>query len=1148
MAQINQNELNQCELMLKNLLNIDNNIRRGAETQLQKFLQDNKSKELLSLYASQILLTSTDLSVCTYCAILIRKIFIVNEDQISNDITKFFSKENKQLLKNNILNALINTKNKNLRKKISNAIINVFISLKENEEKWDEFLKFIINNFYLEFNESNIDKFELSLYLLSNIYSEAYEELKEGIPIFLKCFNVYFQSNNISLKAKTVECINELLCSSLEKKEVKQFKEFIFYILQTTLFCLENKDNENLKICLESLNDLANSEPKILRKNFNDIFILMGKIIENKQIDDYLREISFEILISIIEQIPKCINKDNEKIKQLISGIFKYSMEIDNSIDEDWLKPESETYITDEFIPEEKLDESTSLISRLFTSLDKEIILNIVSENISELIQHSNEKEWKYKYIAYITIAEISKFINEITNIEKIINMIILDLNNPNPKIQYSSIYCIAELSDHHFPDFQNEYHKKVIPLLIEIMKNSNCLRIQLEICDAIDMFIDHISESDIGQYMQNSLDVLLQVFLKDNNISPIALKEGILIDIQQFIVASEESFKNYSEKTFEILLNYLTKILNEGINKNLIGILLETISLIGPLCPNLFKKVLLNLFDILIKIQMNLNSYKENLGNYLLNTWDKIIDDLLEINKDKIIELFQSLIILLKKPPEMSIANNPNETINIQDFFKDENEEKEEEKKTRKKKSIQTSETEEFNCFLEILNLLLKKAPKCFNLNHIQIIYQIAVNLLKYPNENIQEEISKTYDLSINVLSEIKVDKNILHSTSKQYIIDLVNQLFIEKDFGLITTMLDSLNLIVKTTKKFLSINEINDLFEKLFQIFDKVEQNRISLNKQKIKTENEIENNKKTGANKIYSDDEDDNSEEEAIDEIKDQIEEIEDIQTSFSDLFGNLFDTHKELTLEIVDKFINNYLPKYFNENSSNFEKKLGLMIIDNMIEYLQQNLLIKIWDNLFNILIQFSNNLDYELRNAAAYGLGIFAKFTNTNFISYKDNLLKAIINSLNYPKNIPKNEKKYMKFAKDNSVSALCKVIQYHGKELDNLNNYLQIWIDNMPITEDLEEGLINNKFLMEILMKEPNLILGDNYKNLEKIIIIIGKSYKTEGSDDETNNNMIKFTEVVKGNNDMKEILQKLFNTYKKGKTLNKIKNIFKNT
>ena len=645
MEQINQSELNQSELMIQNLLNSNNNIRKDAENQLQKFLSDNQSKALLSLYVSQLLLSSTDLNICIYCDIILRKIFSVSENEISNEITKTISNEKKQLIKNNILNALMNCTDKSLRKNIADAIINIFISLKENEEKWDEFLKFIINNFYLEFNENNIDKFELSLYLLSKIYGDAYDELKEGIPVFLKCFNTYFQSNNLSLKSKTVKCINELLCSSLEKKEIKQFKEFIYYILKTILACLENKDNNNLKICLESLNDLDDSKPKILRKSFNDIFILMGKIIENKNIDDALRETSFEILISIIEQIPKCINKDNEKIKQLISAIFKYSMEIENTIEDDWLKPQAESYISDEFIPEEKLDESTSLISRLFTSLDKETILNIVSHNISELIQHSNQQEWKYKYIAYITVAEISKFINEISNIEKLIELILLDLTNQNPKIQYSAIYCIAELSEHHHPDFQNEYHKKVLPLLIEIMKNSNYLRVQLEVCDAIDLFLNYISEGDVGQYMKISLDILLQVFLKNNNESPQSLKQGILLDIQQFIVASEESFKEYAEKTFEILLNYLSQILNEGINKGLIGILLETISIIGPLCPNLFKKVLLNLFDILIKIQMNLNSYKDNIGNYLLSSWNKIINDLLENHKTRIPQIFESLI-----------------------------------------------------------------------------------------------------------------------------------------------------------------------------------------------------------------------------------------------------------------------------------------------------------------------------------------------------------------------------------------------------------------------------------------------------------------------------------------------------------------------
>ena len=129
------------------------------------------------------------------------------------------------------------------------------------------------------------------------------------------------------------------------------------------------------------------------------------------------------------------------------------------------------------------------------------------------------------------------------------------------------------------------------------------------------------------------------------------------------------------------------------------------------------------------------------------------------------------------KNTSAMYISNNPNEKINIQDFFKDENEENIEEERKRKKKTIQTSETEEFSCFIEILNLILKKAPTLFNLEHIKLIYQIGINLLKYPNEDIQAEISKTFDLSIKVLSEIKVEEKILHLTSKQYISDLVNQ-----------------------------------------------------------------------------------------------------------------------------------------------------------------------------------------------------------------------------------------------------------------------------------------------------------------------------------------------------------------------------------
>ena len=1137
------NALSQCEQMLKNLLVPDDNIRKSAEIQLQQGLQNNQSKEVLCLYCSQILLNSTDLSVKLYCAIIIRKIFLVNDDS-KNDIIKSFNLDNKNVLKNNLFNALVNNvQDKNLNKKIANAIVNVFTCLLENDEKWDELLKYIIGNFNLELSENNLNIIELSLYLLSNVYGVANDQLKEGIPVFLNCFSIYFKSNILSLKAKTVECINELLCSTSSKKESKKFREFIYYILETTLQCLKEHSSENLKICLDSLNDLSEYEPKILRKSFSDIFILMGKIIEDKEIDDNLREIAYELLINLIENMPKLMKNDEEKLSNLIQSLFKYAMEIDEEIDDEWLTPKATTFINDEFIPEQKLDEATSLLIRLFDALDEKVVLKIVSNNIAELIQHSSEKDWKYKYIAYITIAEVISYVKELNHIENIIEMILKDVNNQNIKIQYAALYCIAELADEHNPDFQNEYHGKVIGSLLNVLNNSNVLRIRLQVVDALDCFIEHVTDEVGAKYLQNSFDILFTVFNEDDTKCPCSLKEGILNVVQEFIDASNEEFKKYAEKCFSILLEYLKKILNDGTNKTLIGILLETISIIGPLCPEIYKNYLLTLVNTLIKIQASLSSFKENIGNYLLSSWEKIVPNLLIDNKEKLLEVTQSLIELLKKPPEMSVSNNPNYQVNVQEFFKEDEEKKEE----KVKPNLQTSETEEFTTFIEILNLILESAPATINASEVENLYPVILSLLKYPNTDIQGEVANTFSNSIKSLIATNCEQNALHNAAKKYIADIVEQLFKESNFSLIVSLLDSIREIISSVKLFLTTPEINDLSEKLLKIFDKVEQNRIDLNKQKLKTEKEIENDKKTGDNKIFSDDEEDlDSEQEAIDEIQNEIEELEEVQTSFSEFFGTLFDTHKNLTLEIVEKFLKDYLPKYFNEQSSTFEKKLGVLIIDDMAEFLQQDLIGNIWNEILKTMITYSNHKDYELRNAAAYGLGIFAKFTKNDFKMYENDLLNSILNSMTFPDDIPKAEIEDMKFAKDNAVSALGKTIKYHGQELNDLNKYLDIWVNKLPITKDHTEGKLNNKFLMEILQKDPKMVLGENNKNLSHIIVVLSKAYNSDDSDDETNKLIEQFANGILNNNEFKSVLDKVVSEHKKGKTLNKIKGLFK--
>ena len=1142
---MSEQELIQCEEMLKGLLLPDNNLRNKAQSQLQTCLSNIKNKEALSLYCSILLLKSTDLNVQTYCALILRKIFFTSEKEISNEAVKNFSNQNKTEIKNNLLLSLQKTQNKSLQKKIADASIKVYEGLIENEEKWDDFLKYIISLFNLELTEANYGNIELGLYLLSNIYSFAYDELNEGIKLFLEKFKHYFSCNSLSLKSKTVECVNELLCSASTKREVKLFKDYIFNMLETTKLCLDQKDQDNLKICLDSIQDLSISEPKILRKNFNDIFILMGKIIEEQSFDENIREIGFEILVSLIEKMHKII--DDEKLKLFIQSLFKYAMELDQVIDDEWLRPSSISFISDEFIPEHKLDEACSLLSRLFEVFGPEKMIQITSQNIIELINHSSEKDWKFKYIAYITVAEILGFIKELSTIEKLINLIISDINNPNVKIQYSTLYCIAELSDSHSPDFQNTYHKKILPEVIKILSNSKCLRVQLECCDALDCFIGHMTDDDCSLYMKDSLETLFNVFNRNETECPPSLKEGILDVLQEFINASEEEFKKYSDKCLQLLLQYLGDILNKNINKNLIGPLMETISSIGPLCPELFKKHLTIIVNTLIQINLNLTSFNDNIANYLLSTWEKIIPYLKENDTEKIPKIISSLIELLKKNPEMSISSNPEQKIDVMSFFAEEK--NEEEKKEKPKTEIKTSETEEFSIFIETLNLFLNNCDEFCSLEHINNLIPIALKLIKYPNTDIQSEISKTLSIIIELLSKKNENINNIQNYSKTFISEIVGQLLQETDFSLITSFCDSIKDIIKFTKLFLTTPEINNLTEKVLEVFDKVEKSRIALLKQKEETEKEYEKDKKTGDGKIYSDDEDDDeSKEEEVEGIKEQIDEIEDVLTSFSEFFGVLFDTHKKYTLEIVEKIIKEYLPKYFNDNSSSFEKSLGLLLVDDMAEFLQQDLISNIWDNICEILIKYSNHKDDEVRNSACYGLGVFSQYTKNNYSKYYKNILTNLVSAINLPinKDLPKNEKNDKQFAKDSAVSALGKILKYHEAELGpDYDNCLNIWINSMPINQDEEEGKFCYQFLLDMLMKQQNRVLGNDNKNLPQIIVILSKAYNTEMTDDLMNTNIEQFATGVKNNNEYNKILMELINK-QKGKTLNKIKALFK--
>ena len=76
-------------------------------------------------------------------------------------------------------------------------------------------------------------------------------------------------------------------------------------------------------------------------------------------------------------------------------------------------------------------------------------------------------------------------------------------------------------------------------------------------------------------------------------------------------------------------------------------------------------------------------------------------------------------------------------------------------------------------------------------------------------------------------------------------------------------------------------------------------------------------------------------------------------------------------------------------------------------------------------------------------------------------------------------------------ARDNAVAALGKVLQYQNTQVD-LNQLIPFWMNNLPLTHDMDEAKTQNKFLCEAVLRNPPAILGGANERLEQFVVILG--------------------------------------------------------
>ena len=67
------------------------------------------------------------------------------------------------------------------------------------------------------------------------------------------------------------------------------------------------------------------------------------------------------------------------------------------------------------------------------------------------------------------------------------------------------------------------------------------------------------------------------------------------------------------------------------------------------------------------------------------------------------------------------------------------------------------------------------------------------------------------------------------------------------------------------------------------------------------------------------------------------------------------------------------------------------------MDDMVEFLGQELLAPIWPDISKTLIAYTDHQSCEIRQAASYGLGEFIKHTNADYNKYNQDILYTMNN-------------------------------------------------------------------------------------------------------------------------------------------------------
>eukprot|EP01104_Vermistella_antarctica_P004136 TRINITY_DN14645_c0_g1_i1.p1 TRINITY_DN14645_c0_g1~~TRINITY_DN14645_c0_g1_i1.p1 ORF type:complete len:1121 (+),score=317.63 TRINITY_DN14645_c0_g1_i1:83-3364(+) len=883
--------------------------------------------------------------------------------------------------------------------------------------------------------------------------------------LFLQCMDAS-QTLEVRAEASKAACRSMASCS---REQARTFDDCLGMIIQTLGGLLTAGEEDQVADIVEALLEVVETQPSCLRTHIVLLCSAMTQIMKNADLEDRLTQLALEMLITIAEKRPGMLK---QHVPTFVQDVLPHVLNLMLQLEENpnWnLGPDKDLEDEEHAIGQESLD-------RLAVALGHKELIPVLFAAMTTLL--GNNEVWQQRYVGLAAISLVGegcrKFLK--SRLNEVLAAVIPRMGDSHPRVRWAACNAIGQIAeDFGAKYFQHRYHAQVIPPLIAVMDDAANPRVQAHAASAIVNYCRETKKSSLEPYLEPLL-AKLAILLQTNII--LVQEQAVAAVAAVAECVAEDFFKYYDQ-----FMPFLTQVLTQATGKDhrtLRGRAMECISLIGiAVGKDRFLADAKPVMEILLQMQATIE-IDDPINGFLPQALARISKAL---GPEFAPYLQRVLPVVLKTAARPTSAEWHNED----------------------KLPSHISESEDWNCInvggktLAINTTELEEKCTacnmlyCYALDNKDAFFPFVEPVWALMMKNLTYTYSEGIRMyAASTLPQLLLCSNLYFEKNSPQNIHKVQALWLHMFGALRDAILEELEPTVTT-----------DQLEALYECIDLMPNNSLDQNHLTELCNLLAEVMKQVMDRRTER--EADQDEDFDPDQVLPEGELDQEVAMGIAEVIGKTVKKHPTTFFPVYQATLQGYFHALLRSPIET-DLHLSLCVYSDLAEFAGQ-LIQPDMPNFLPAMLKAMTHEEAYVRQAAVYGIGASAVAGGDYFMQHLANVTQGLMALVTHPDARATEDNGN---ATDNAISALGKIFLTHGDRPEiNIAQTLPTWLTLLPCTHDTIEALVVHEQFALLMQQRTQILLGENYTSLPRVLVLCGAIIGTDVATAETNAKLI---------------------------------------